>query len=81
MTPRPDDEPRGGWRRSMHSTNGGDCVEVGVLDGRQAAVPRGERLIAFRDSKNPHGPRLYFTPAEWGAFKRWMADGGPALDL
>ncbi|MEU8270921.1 DUF397 domain-containing protein [Sphaerisporangium sp. NPDC049002] len=73
-------EPRGGWRKSPHSTNGGDCVEVGVLDGHQATVPRagiGERLIAFRDSKDPNGPKLYVTPGEWDAFKDWMSDGGP----
>ncbi|MEV7965593.1 DUF397 domain-containing protein [Sphaerisporangium sp. NPDC088356] len=70
-------EPRGGWRKSPHST-GGDCVEIGVLDGHQAA-PRGaggERLIAFRDSKNPKG-RLYVTPGEWDAFKDWVSGRGP----
>ncbi|WP_067180158.1 DUF397 domain-containing protein [Microtetraspora niveoalba] len=27
-----------------------------------------DRLIAVRDSKDPDGPRLFFTPAEWDAF-------------
>jgi hypothetical protein len=25
-------------------------------------------IVAVRDSKNPHGPRLTFTPAQWRAF-------------
>jgi hypothetical protein len=27
-----------------------------------------DRLIAVRDSKDPEGPQLFFTPAEWDAF-------------
>lgn len=45
------------WRTSSHSTANGHCVEV--------ATP-GEVLV--RDSKDPDGPRLSFTPAEWSAF-------------
>lgn len=26
------------------------------------------RLIALRDSKDPNGPALFFTPEEWKAF-------------
>lgn len=48
------------WRKSSYSNgNGGDCVEVADLDGGGRAV---------RDSKNPHGPALIFTAAEWTAF-------------
>ncbi|MEU6717581.1 DUF397 domain-containing protein [Nonomuraea sp. NPDC046802] len=48
------------WRKSSHSGgNGGNCVEVATnLPG----------FIAVRDSKNPSGPALIFTPAEWKAF-------------
>lgn len=48
------------WRKSSHSGgNGGNCVEVaGNLPG----------IIAVRDSKNPNGPALVFTPGEWRAF-------------
>ncbi|WP_248966052.1 DUF397 domain-containing protein [Sphaerisporangium perillae] len=47
------------WRNSSYSgNNGGDCVEV-------AQSPR---LIAVRDSKNPDGPKLFFSPGEWDAF-------------
>lgn len=46
------------WRKSSFSGMGQDCVEV-------AASPTG---IHVRDSKNPTGPHLTFTPAEWADF-------------
>jgi len=47
------------WRKSTRSANGGDCVEV--ADN----IPG---VVAVRDSKNPDGPVLTFTPAEWRTF-------------
>jgi hypothetical protein len=48
------------WRKSSHSAgNGGECVEV-------ATLPDGGRAV--RDSKDPDGPVLRFTAAEWQAF-------------
>jgi hypothetical protein len=48
------------WRKSSYSGgNGGNCVEV-------AALPDSSRAV--RDSKNPDGPKLTFTPAAWQAF-------------
>ncbi|MEU4407451.1 DUF397 domain-containing protein [Streptosporangium sp. NPDC023963] len=48
------------WRKSSHSSdNGGQCVEVA------ANLPG---VVAVRDSKDPQGPKLLFTPAEWRAF-------------
>ena len=47
------------WRTSSYSGNsGGNCVEVG-----DAA-----RVIAVRDSKDPHGPVLAFSPQTWRRF-------------
>ncbi len=48
------------WRKSSYSgTNGGNCVQVARnLPG----------VVAMRDSKDPHGPALIFTPDEWRAF-------------
>ncbi|MEV4103476.1 DUF397 domain-containing protein [Nonomuraea sp. NPDC049649] len=48
------------WRKATASgDNGGQCVEVTTnLSG----------IVAVRDSKNPNGPALVFTPAEWNAF-------------
>ncbi|WP_329084714.1 DUF397 domain-containing protein [Streptosporangium sp. NBC_01469] len=48
------------WRKSSRSgSNGGQCVEV-------AANVSG--VVAVRDSKDPHGPSLLFTPAQWRSF-------------
>ena len=53
------------WRKASYSTgNGGNCVEVGTAP----------RTVAVRDSKDPHGPALAFTPARWQAFTRTLRD-------
>jgi hypothetical protein len=53
------------WRKSSYSSgNGGACVEVAVM----ARAKGSGRVIAVRDSKDPDGPALIFTPAEWTAF-------------
>lgn len=55
------------WRKSTRSGNGGsDCVEVADnLPG----------VVAVRDSKNPTGPALIFTPLEWSAFVGGVKSG------
>lgn len=54
------DLTRADWRKSSYSgTNGGNCVEVARnLPG----------VVAVRDSKNPAGPALILTPADWHTF-------------
>ncbi|MFC4012422.1 DUF397 domain-containing protein [Nonomuraea purpurea] len=48
------------WRKATASGGtGGDCVEV---------APLSHGRVAVRDSKQPSGPALIFTPAEWEAF-------------
>jgi len=55
------------WRKSSYSGgNGGNCVEVA------ANLPG---IVAVRDSKNPHGGTLVFTPEEWRAFIGGARDG------
>ena len=46
------------WRKSSHNNGQGQCVEVARLG----------TAVAVRDSKNPTGAVLVFTPAEWTAF-------------
>ncbi len=61
-------EVDGLWRKSYYSaSNGGDCVEV-------AAAP--PAAIAVRDSKDPGGPKLIFTPAAWAAFTAAIRTAG-----
>jgi hypothetical protein len=48
------------WRKSSYSgANGGACVEVAA---------DGPGVVAVRDSKDPDGPALTFSPADWSAF-------------
>ena len=47
------------WIKSSLSFSNGNCVEV-------ASLPDGG--IGVRDSKDPSGPVLQFTPGEWHAF-------------
>ena len=44
------------WRKSTRSNN--ECVEIAITD----------QVVGVRDGKDPHGPILTFTPAEWKAF-------------
>ncbi|MEU1391781.1 MULTISPECIES: DUF397 domain-containing protein [unclassified Nonomuraea] len=49
----------GGWRKSSLGAAAGECVEF-------ARSTTGE--VSLRDSKDPSGPVLTFTPGEWRAF-------------
>ncbi len=55
--PRPD--LRGlAWRKASSSVGNGACVELAPIEG----------MVAVRDSKDPAGPVLRYTAAEWNAF-------------
>ncbi|WP_454194754.1 DUF397 domain-containing protein [Nocardia sp. Marseille-Q1738] len=54
------------WFKSSHSGGGNECVEVAWLDGG---------MVGVRDSKNPSGLALVFTPGEWDALLAGAADG------
>ena len=47
------------WVKSSLSFSNGNCVEVADLPGR---------TIGLRNSRDPEGPVLRFTPDEWHAF-------------
>ncbi len=64
------DLSRAVWRKSTHSSANNECVEV-------SRNPAGG--VAIRDSKNPDGPTLTFTAAQWHAFTTHVKNGG--LDL
>ncbi|MFI6775392.1 DUF397 domain-containing protein [Nocardia sp. NPDC050412] len=54
------------WFKSTRSAGNSECVEVAFLD---------EGTVGLRDSKNPAGPVLVFTPGEWDAFTAGVSDG------
>ncbi len=49
------------WVKSSHSAGEGNCVEV-------ADLRRTRAVIAVRDSKDPDGSALVFTPTAFAAF-------------
>ena len=78
------------WRKSSYSSgNGGNCVEVADLTGtnwRKSSYSSGNGgacvevaaggpgVVAVRDSKDPDGPALIFSPADWSAFIASLKD-------
>jgi hypothetical protein len=51
------------WRKSSHSGATGNCLQVAACS----------HTVHVRDSKNPAGPVLTLTPAQWAAFVDWSA--------
>ena len=57
------------WRKASYSSgNGGDCIEV-------ASAPR---TVAVRDTKDPAGPALAFSPEGWREVPRRVRAADPA---
>jgi hypothetical protein len=71
------------WRKSSYSgSNGADCI--GVAAGWQKSSYSGDCIevaqsspgaVAVRDSKDPDGPKLLFTAAEWREFAARVKSG------
>jgi hypothetical protein len=53
------------WQKAAGSVNAGACVEVAPAVG----------MVAVRDSKNPNGAVLFYTPEEWRAFLDGVKSG------
>ena len=54
------------WVKSSLSYSNGNCVEL-------AGLPDGG--VAMRNSRDPHGPVLRYTRAEWEAFMDGVRKG------
>jgi hypothetical protein len=60
------DLPGARWRKSARSSAQGNCIELAQLPGAGVAV---------RNSRDPEGPALVFTDAEFDAFLGGVKDG------
>jgi Domain of unknown function (DUF397) len=66
-----EDPPIRAWRRSSRSYGNGNCLEV--------AEPVSQ-YVQVRDSKNPQGAVLQFTPVGWTAFLGHVRSGSISRD-
>lgn len=55
------------WRKSLHSSGNGACIEVAAAEGR----------VVVRDSKDPVGPVLFCSVAGWRSFLFEASDTSP----
>jgi hypothetical protein len=53
------------WRKARRSMNNGNCTEVATIPG----------MVAVRDSKDPHGPVLFYPATAWASFLSAAGNG------
>jgi hypothetical protein len=70
------------WHKSTHSNSASNCVEVAWVTSSHSAsnqncvqAAKGGDAVLVRDSKDPEGPVLRFTPSEWDAFVGGVRNG------
>lgn len=63
-------DPMTTWIRSTRCV-GGDCVEATYRDG----------CVLVRDSKQPDGPHLAFSPTEWAAILSMLIRGETPFEI
>lgn len=71
-----------GWQKSSYSAGDGNCVEVrwrrADVEGnnrRSVELAQAGDGVCMRNSRDPDGPQLRFTPAEMQAFILGVKDG------
>lgn len=57
------------WRKSKASNADQECVEMAST----------ERSVLVRDSRDPAGPALEFSPAQWSSFMRRIREDDGAF--
>ena len=61
------------WRRASSSEDSDEAsVEIAFVAGSKEGS---DEVIAMRNSRQPDGPVLIFTPDEWQAFTAGVQDG------
>ncbi|HEY1643792.1 MAG TPA: DUF397 domain-containing protein [Streptosporangiaceae bacterium] len=60
------------WRSAGTGEADEASVEIAFVPGSKEGS---EQVIAMRDSREPEGPVLIFTPDEWRAFTAGVQDG------
>jgi len=58
------------WFKSSFSAVSNGCVEVAISNANSIEV-----TVRVRDSKDPNGPVLMFSRAEWDAFTAGVLNG------
>lgn len=72
------DSTGSGWRAPRgRGEDAGHAIEVAVAAGSKEGS---DHVITLRDPRDPDGPTLVFTPAEWEAFVAGVRDGEFDLD-
>lgn len=70
-------------KASASGESDGNYIEIAKISGETGGPDHKKghaTLIAMRESKNPDGPILYFTQAEWDAFVAGVKDNEFDID-